>query len=102
MLDQWRDRNDKEHRHFMTDERPFAPPPVMYNEPPPSTPTLASQSSSPPTITNLASHIITSTDKLFFIAYARGKAYRERHLVRVAFDDSISLSFRPLGRLVLS
>ena len=83
-------RNDDERCHFMTDDPPFNPP-VMYNGPPPLPPTPAPQSSSPPTITELAPHIITSTDKLFFIAYALGEATREWRLVRVAFNDSISL-----------
>jgi hypothetical protein len=51
----------------------------------------APQSSSPPTITDLAPRIITSTDKLFFIACALGEATREWRLVRVEFNDSISL-----------
>ncbi len=38
-----------------------------------------------------APHIITSTDKLFFIAYALGEAPHEWGLVRVVFNDSISL-----------
>ncbi len=64
-------RNDNERRHFMKDD-PLFNPPVMYNGPPPLPPTPTLQSSSPPTITDLEPPIITSTDKLFFIAYARG------------------------------
>ena len=75
----------------MTDDPPFNPP-VMYNGPPPLPPTPAPQSPSPPTITDLAPRIITSTDKLFLIAYALGEATREWPLVsRVVFNDSISL-----------
>ena len=70
----------------MTDEPPFTAPSHVQQPPTP-----APQSSSPPTITKLAPHIITSTNKLLFIAYALGKANRERHLVRVAVNDSISL-----------
>jgi hypothetical protein len=75
-LDPYPWRNEDERRRFMTDDSPFNPP-VMYNGPPPSPPTPAMQSSSPPTITDLAPRIITSTDKLFFIAYALGEATRE-------------------------
>jgi hypothetical protein len=89
-LDLYPWRNDNECRRFMTDDPPFNPP-VMYNGPPPLPPTPAPQSSSPPTITNLAPRIITSTDKLFFIAYALGEATHDWHLVRVVFNDSISL-----------
>ncbi len=73
----------------MTDDPPFTHQ-VMYNRPPPLPPTLAPQSSSLPTITELAPRIISRTDKLFFIAYAFGKAKRKWRLVRVAFTDSIS------------
>ncbi len=89
-LDPYPWRNDDERCRFMTDGPPFNPP-VMYNGLPPSPPTPAPQSSSPPTITKLAPCIITSTDKLFFIAYALGKATRKWRLVRVAFNESITL-----------
>jgi hypothetical protein len=74
----------------MMDDPPFTHQ-VMYNGPPPLPPTPAPQSLSPPTITELAPCIISSTDKLFFIAYAFGEAKCEWHLVWVAFTDSISL-----------
>jgi hypothetical protein len=89
-LDQYPWRNDDERRHFMTNDPPFNPP-VMFNGLPPFPPTPAPQSSSPPTITDLMPCIITSTDKLFFIAYALGKATRKWRLIRVAFNDFISL-----------
>ncbi len=89
-LDPYPWRDDEERRRFMTDDPPFSPQ-VMYTGPPPSPPKPAPQSLSPPTITELAPCIIASTDKLFFIAYAIGEAKRKWCLVRVAFNESISL-----------
>ncbi len=89
-LDTYPWKDDEERQRFMTDDPPFTHQ-VMYNGPPPLPPTPAPQSSSPPTITKLAPRIISSMDKLFFIAYAFGKAKRKWRLVWVAFTNSISL-----------
>ena len=61
------------------------PPPLLLLPAEPITP-------SPPSITALAPLIISSTDKLFFIAHKIGSANcYEWHLVRVAFQDSVLL-----------
>jgi hypothetical protein len=75
----------------MSDDSPISPP-DMYNGPPPSLPIASKPEPSAPMILTLAPLIISSTDKLFFIAHKIGtaKCYEWR-LVRVAFQDSISL-----------
>ena len=75
----------------MSEDDPISPP-VMYNGPPPLLPLASKSEPSTPTITTLAPLIILSTNKLFFIAYKIGMAdCYEWRLVRVAFQDSISL-----------
>ncbi len=75
----------------LTNDNPISPP-VMYNGPPPSLPIASKPEPLTPAISTLAPKIISSTDKLFFIAHKIGTAdCREWHLVRVAFQDSISL-----------
>jgi hypothetical protein len=75
----------------MTNDNPISPP-VMYNDPPPSLPIASKPEPLTPTISTLAPLIISSTDKLFFIAHKIGTAdCHEWRLVRVAFQDSISL-----------
>ncbi len=75
----------------MSDDDPISPP-IMYNGPPPLLPLASKPEPSTPRITTLAPLIILSTDKLFFIAHKIGMAdCYEWHLVRVAFQDSISL-----------
>ena len=75
----------------MSDNDPISPP-VMYNDPPPLLPLASKPEPSTPTITTLAPLIISSTDKLFFIAHKIGTAdCYEWRLVRVVFQDSISL-----------
>jgi hypothetical protein len=64
----------------------------MYNSPPPSLPIASKPEPSAPTILTLAPLIISSTDKLFFIAHKIGTAVcYEWCLVHVAFMDSVSL-----------
>ncbi len=85
----WRD--NEEHHMMMSDNNPISPP-VMYNGPPPLLPLASKPEPSTPTITTLAPLIISSTDKLFFIARKIGMAdCYEWRLVPVAFQDSVSL-----------
>ena len=66
--------------------------PVMYNGPPLSLPIASKPEPSAPKILTLAPLIISSTDKLFFIAHKIGTVdFHEWPLVRVAFRDSVSL-----------
>ncbi len=66
-------------------------PPVLYTGPPPS-PQATHLGSPPPTIITLSLLIITSADKLFFIAHKIGNATtHEWHLIHVAFCNSLSL-----------
>jgi hypothetical protein len=75
----------------MTDDPPFLPP-VMYHGPLPSHPLALTDSLLPPSISTLAPQIISSTNRLFFIAHKIGAANCSKwHLVQVAFHDSISL-----------
>jgi hypothetical protein len=76
----------------LSDDDPFSPA-VMYTGPPPSLPLPAKPANpSSPSITTLAPLIISSTDKLFFIAHKIGTANcYEWRLVRVMFQDSVSL-----------
>jgi hypothetical protein len=85
-------RNNEEHRQILSDDDPFSPA-VMYTRPPPSLPLPAEPTNpSSPSITTLAPLIISSTDKLFFIAHKIGTANcYEWRLVRVMFQDSVSL-----------
>ena len=63
--------------------------PVMYDGPAPSPP--SSVKPSIPDITNLASSIIASIDKLFFVSYKVGSgSYREWKLIRVNLKDSMA------------
>jgi hypothetical protein len=85
----WRDEDKR--RRFMSDNPPFSPP-IMYNGPPPAPPALPADPHVPPSITTLVSQIITSADKLFFIAHKIGLSSScEWRLVRVAFTESILL-----------
>jgi hypothetical protein len=85
----WRD--DEECCMVLTDDDPISPP-VMYNGPPPSLPIASNPEPLTPAISTLAPMIISSTDKLFFIAHKIDAAdCREWLLVRIAFQDSISL-----------
>jgi hypothetical protein len=86
----WRD-ND-EHCLVLSDDIPFSPA-VMYNCLPPLLPLAATPANpSPPSITMLAPLIISSADKLFFIAHTIGTAgCYEWRLVCIAFQDSVSL-----------
>ncbi len=75
----------------MSDDDPISPP-VMYNGPPPLLPIASKPEPSAPTIATLAPLIISSSDKLFFIAHKIGTAdCYEWRLVHVAFQDSVSL-----------
>ena len=76
----------------MANDNPISPP-VMYNGPPPSLPKASKpEPLTPRIISTLAPLIISSTDKLFFIARKIGTADCHKwHLVCVAFQDSISL-----------
>jgi hypothetical protein len=75
----------------MTDNDPISPP-VMHNRPPPSLPIASKPEPLAPTIATLAPLIISSRDKLFFIAHMISTAdCYERRLVRVAFQDSVLL-----------
>jgi hypothetical protein len=84
-------RNEDERCSFMKDNAPFSPP-VLYTGPPPSPPLPWPLDASPPTITDLSPRIISSINKLFFITHNIGNAAtREWRLIRVAFQDSISM-----------
>jgi hypothetical protein len=75
----------------MTNDNPISPP-VMYNGPPPLLPIASKPEPLAPKIATLAPLIISSTNKLFFIAHMIGMAdCYEWCLVHVAFQDSISL-----------
>jgi hypothetical protein len=64
--------------------------PIMYTGPPPSPP--ATPSRRIPSLSSLTASILKSNDKLFFISVGTPSSeYREWRLVRVAFQDSISL-----------
>jgi hypothetical protein len=85
----WRD--DEECCMVMSNDDPISPP-VMYNGPPPSLPIASKPEPLAPMITTLAPLIISSSDKLFFIAHKIGTAdCYEWRLVCVAFQDSVSL-----------
>jgi hypothetical protein len=85
----WRD--DEERRMVMSNNNPISPP-VMYNGPPPWLPIASKPEPSAPMILTLAPLIISSTDKLFFIAHKIGTAdCYEWCLVHVAFQDSVLL-----------
>jgi hypothetical protein len=76
----------------MTDDPPFSSL-VMYHGPPPSPSLALTDSLSPPSITTLAPQIISSTDRLFFIAHKIGATNcSEWRLVWVAIQDSILLT----------
>jgi hypothetical protein len=90
-LDPYPWQNDNKQRQLMTDNPPFLPP-VMYHGLPPSPPLALPDSLLPPSITILAPQIISSTDRLFFIAHKIGAANCSKwRLVWVAFQDSILL-----------
>jgi hypothetical protein len=85
----WRD--DEERQMVMSGNDPISPP-VMYHAPPPSLPIASKPEPLAPTILTLALLIISSTDKLFFIAHKIGTAdCYEWHLVCVAFQESVLL-----------
>jgi hypothetical protein len=85
----WRD--EEEHQMVMTNNNPISLP-VMYIGPPPLLPIASKPEPLAPTVATLAPLIISSTDKLFFIAHMIGTAdCYEWRLVRVAFQDSVSL-----------
>ena len=85
----WHD--EAERQRLLRDDPPFSPA-VMYHGPPPTPPQIDSDAFIPPSITSLAPKIISSTDKLFFIAHKLGNSSScEWRLVWVAFTTSISL-----------
>ncbi len=89
----WHD--DEERQMVMSDDDPISPP-VMYNGPPLSLPFASKPEPSAPTILTLAPLIISSTDKLFFIAHKISTAdCYEWRLFRVAFQDSVLLYLLP-------
>ena len=63
--------------------------PAMYTGPPPDAP--RSVPSTVPDITSLASSIIASQDRLFFVAPKQSASYREWRVGRVALKDSMAL-----------
>jgi hypothetical protein len=80
------DTNLPEHQ----DDNEAIPSPGFYTGPPPSTLTYSAPDIPP--INVLAQRIITSQDRLFFISHAIGSGdVREWHLVRVAFEATMSL-----------
>jgi hypothetical protein len=78
---------DERRAHLLKDS--ITAIPVMYTGPPPAAPTYP-----PPTIPALnilTRAIIQSRDRLFFISHSIGQnEAREWHLVRVAFEESMS------------
>jgi hypothetical protein len=75
----------------MSNDVAFAPP-ILYTGPTPSPPNLTPSSVTTPTITLLSPHIISTANKLFFIAHKLGtSSVREWCLVRVAFSLTMSL-----------
>ena len=67
----WHD--EAERQRLLRDDPPFSPA-VMYHGPPPTPPQIDSDAFIPPSITSLAPKIISSTDKLFFIAHKLGNS----------------------------
>ncbi len=75
----------------MSDDVAFAPP-ILYTGPTPSPPNLTPSPVTTPTITSLSPRIISSTNKIFFIAHKLGtSSVREWRLVRVAFSSTMLL-----------
>ena len=72
-LDPYPWRNEDERRRVLSDDPPTSPP-VMYHGPPPSPPAIPTSEPTPPTIVELAPKVISSADKLFFIAYILGSS----------------------------
>jgi hypothetical protein len=90
-LDPFPWKNEEERRSCMNNDALFSPL-VLYTGPLPSLSQPCASSALPPLITDLSLQIITSADKLFFIAHTIGNAAsRKWHLVCIAFGDSISL-----------
>jgi hypothetical protein len=65
----------------------------MYTGPPPEQPPVSPlvPKQSTPSIMSLATLIISSPDKLFFISHSIGGSCQEWRLVCVAFQDSFAL-----------
>jgi hypothetical protein len=83
----WHD--DEEHQMVMSDNNPISPP-IMYIGPPSLLPIASKPEPLAPTISILAPLIISSTNKLFFIAHKIGTAdCYEWRLVCVAFHNSV-------------
>jgi hypothetical protein len=83
--------NEEERRRYMSDDVVFAPP-ILYTGPTPCPPTSTPSLAPTPTITTLSPRIISSSDKLFFIAHKIGtSSVKEWRLIRVAFSASLSL-----------
>jgi hypothetical protein len=81
--------NDGEFQRYLADDS-LATLPVMATGPPPSAPNHVIPSI--PAIHLLTASIIRSIDRLFFVSHSIGSNdAREWRLVRVAFEDSISL-----------
>jgi hypothetical protein len=82
---------EEERQMVMTNDNPISLP-VMYNGPPPSLPIASKPEPLAPKIATLAPLIISSTNKLFFIAHTIGMAdCYEWCLVHVAFQNSVLL-----------
>ncbi len=67
----WRDETKRQ--GLIRDDPPFSPT-VMYNGPPPAPPQTNTEAFTPPSLTSLAPRIISSKDKLFFIAHKLGNS----------------------------
>ena len=81
-------RSDDERLRFLAGDT-LDSQPALYTGPPPAPPTHVQPSI--PAISDLATSIIRSSDKLFFISHGIGTdTAREWRLVRVAFQDSIT------------
>ncbi len=82
--------NKEECRLIMDGNHPTVEP-ILYNGPTPS-PAINAPPTIPP-ISSLVTSILSSLDKLFFMSHLLGNPnIREWRLVRVAFQDSTSLS----------
>jgi hypothetical protein len=84
-------QSNEERQQYFADKLPFCPP-VMYTGPPPEPPSVPQPNEpSAPQISSLATLIISSADKLFFMSHAISNDHREWHLVQVAFKDLVAL-----------
>jgi hypothetical protein len=73
----------------MSDDVAFAPT-ILYTGPTPSPPNSTPSSVTTPTITSLSPCIISSANKLFFIAHKLGTSSVQKwRLVRVAFSSTM-------------